>query len=365
MPSTFRVVKTSLFAVAAVCAIAAPALAQNQRVRIQVGRSHVISTTQDVRTVAIAEPRTADAAVGAERSVIVSGKQPGFTTLVVYTEGGGFTIYDIEVLRPGEEHQVKLHVTVAEVNDIARRQLGFDLLGQVRSTIPWLDGTLTGAFYTTKVQNPWIPLLVGPTTDGFFDYVRSAGDFSLQGTWQMLERRGDIRLLANPTLVANSGDSAYFHSGGEIPVGVVSGTGLQQTITIEWKKYGVQVNFRPIVSDNDVTLRVGALVSQLDFANALTISGGVIPALSSRSAYTTVTLKSGEHLAIGGLKIRETQKRVNRVPVLGQIPILGFFFRQTINVVDERELLLVVSPEIVTAQSTPPSLPTDRPERVR
>jgi pilus assembly protein CpaC len=179
-----------------------------------------------------------------------------------------------------------------------------------------------------------------------------------------LKSNGVIRVLAEPNVVAASGEKASFLSGGEIPVPVASsGTSGGSTVTIEWKEFGVKVEFLPtIVDEGVINLQVAPEVSSLDFGNGIDISGFRIPALRSRKAKTTVELRNEEILVIGGLIMEEETEFESRIPVLGDIPLLGWFFRSTNKATTVSELMLVVTPKIV--RSLPPGthvpLPTDR-----
>ena len=356
---------SSVGAILALVVMVGGAFAQGrERIRIPVGRAEVVTSSDEVRTVAIAEPKIADAAVGSAKTVVVNAKSPGITTLVVYSESAKFKVYDVEVFIPNSQKQVSLHVRLAEVNSSAKRELGFDWFGQGTSTSPWLDGFIQGGLYTTKVQSPSIPLTVGPATDGFLHYEANSGAWLLQTEWKALEEKGDLRTLANSTLVARSGEKASFLSGGELAIPIASGSsaGLS-TVTIEWKEFGVRLNFTPTVEENNsITLKVAPEVSQIDFSNPLRLSGFAVPSLISRKASTTVNLNAGEHLVIGGLKQTDKVKVVKRIPFLGRIPLLGFFFTNTRVEDVDHDLLVVVSPELVeAAASSLPSLPTDRP----
>ena len=352
--------------------------ADRDRIRIEVGRGEVVSSAEDVRTVAIAEPKIADAAVGSPRTVFVNGKSAGTTTLVVYTENGHFKAYDVEVYEPNSEKQVLLNVHVSELNATAKRELGLDLLGNGQNNIRWLDGFVEGGLFTTKVEPPTIPLSIGQSTDGFLSYVRNDGKLALQTTWRALEEKGDIRTLANPSLLASSGQKASFLDGGQFPVPVstastVSGAGSvngqvvvnNAGVTIEWKDFGVKVDFTPtVMDDGSIYLTVAPEVSRLDFTNPVIIGGFRVPIIISRKATTHVHLMPGENLVIGGLKQTDKTKSIKRVPILGEIPLLGWFFstRRTENL--EHELMIVVSPEIIAAAQTKlPPMPTDRPEK--
>lgn len=343
------------------------------RIRIPVGRGEVVTSNEDVKTVAIAEPKIADAAVGSARTVVVNAKSPGITTLVVYNEGARFRVYDVEVYVPNGEKQVLLRVRIAEVNDKATKELGFDWFGEGTSHAPWIDGFVKGGLMTSKIsplaqdQNGNVSgLSAGPATDGFIAYAKNNSDLVLEMAWKALEEKGDLRTLASPTLLTRSGQPASFLAGGEIAVPVASAAQAGQTqLTIEWKQFGALLNFTPTVEeDNSITLKVAPELSQLDFSNPLQLSGFTIPTLISRKASTTVNLHSGEHLAISGLKQTDKTKVVRRVPILGYIPLLGFLFTDTRTESVDRDLLVVVSPEIVEqASTTVPPLPTDPKEK--
>lgn len=348
-----------VLALAAVALVASAAgAAERERIRVPVGRGEVITSTDDVRTVAIAEPKIADAAVGSQKTVVVNAKSPGITTLVVYNEGARFKVYDVEVYVPSGEKLVALKVNVSELTDQAQKQLGFDYNFDVTSTVPWLDGTLSGGLFVEKTG-------VG-ARDGVLEYFRTRGDLALATQWKALEETGDIRTLANPTLIAKSGAKATFLSGGQFPIPVASGSGASvggnvvQTITIEWKEFGVRLNFTPtVMEDGSVMLEVAPEVSSLDFTTPLKLSGFEVPVINTNKASTTVHLKPGEHLVLGGLKYNTAFKSVRRVPILGHIPLLGFFFTATSTDNAEKNLLITVSPEMIAAASTPPELPTD------
>lgn len=324
------------------------------RIRIPVSRSEVVTAKDDVHTVAIADPRIADAAVGSARTVVVTAKSPGITSLVVYTQGGSYTLYEIESFVPNADRQVRLRVRVAEMTDEAQRELGFDWSGNGSSK----SASLEGGLYTAKVASPSIPLGVGPSSDGILSYTNAARDLFLQSTWRALETAGAIHTLASPTLIARSGEKASFLAGGEIPVPIASagGAGGAVTVTIEWKEFGVKVDFTPVVhEDSSLTLTVTPEVSRPDYSNPLTLAGFVVPSLVTRRASTTVNLRPGEHLVIGGLRQEDKLKTVKRVPLLGNIPLLGTFFTSTSVDNTVRELILVISPDMVVAQAVEPA----------
>ena len=325
---------------------ATPAEAARDRLRIPVGRSEIVMSGEDVRTVAIAEPKIADAAVGSARTVVVSALTPGVTSLVVYNEGGRFTVYDVESYIPNSDVQVVLRARVAEMNDNAKKELGFDWAGNVTSSK--IGGTLVGGLFTSKVADPGLPLGISPNVDGALKFTGNHG-WSLATIWKALEQSGDLRTLADPTLVARSGEMAEFQAGGEFPVPIASGgANNQTTVTIEWREFGVLVSCTPTVrEDSTISLKVTTEVSALDNTNPLVLTGFVVPSLITRKASTTVEMKRGEYLAIGGLRQNNTLKVVNRVPVFGHVPVLGFFFTSTRTEHVSSELLVLVQPDFV------------------
>jgi pilus assembly protein CpaC len=333
---------------------------EHERIRLAVGRGEVIVSNDDVKTVAIAEPKIADAAVGSQRSVVVNAKSPGITTLVVYNEGARYKVYDVEVYVPNSDKQVALHSTLAEVTNDARHQLGFDWQGAVTSTVPWLDGSLAGGLFPTKTSTD--------TQDGFLTYVRTKGDLTLATAWQALKQNGDLRELANPTLIARSGGQASFLAGGEFPVPIATGAGTSiggvvgQTVTIEWKQFGVRLEFSPTVLENGhLLLDITTEVSALDFNTAVKVSGFDLPSIDTRKAHTQVELQPNQFLVLGGLKQTETVRVVKKIPILGEIPVLGFFFSSRQTQQTDKDLLVVVTPELISTSNAMPPLPTDVP----
>ena len=164
-----------------------------------------------------------------------------------------------------------------------------------------------------------------------------------------LEEKGLVRRLAEPNLIALSGDQARFLAGGEFPVPVASNNGgLGNTVTIEWKKFGVQLKFRPIVlSRGIINLRIEPEVSELDFANAVSISGTTVPALATRNALTTVELRDGQSFAVAGLLSSQNANNLAQVPWIGSVPVLGALFRSAAYQQKETDLVIIVTPRLI------------------
>ena len=165
-----------------------------------------------------------------------------------------------------------------------------------------------------------------------------------------LESKGLVRRLAEPDLVALSGDTASFLAGGEFPVPVAqttSGAGVP-LITVQYKPFGVELTFMPTVLANGViNLRLAPSVSELDFVNAVRISGFQIPSLTKRQAKTTIELRDGQSFAIAGLLQKTNRGDVSQLPWIGSVPVLGALFRSTGYVQNETDLVIIVTPHLV------------------
>ncbi|UCG51302.1 MAG: pilus assembly protein N-terminal domain-containing protein [Candidatus Latescibacterota bacterium] len=352
-----------LFTLAAVLLIAlVPVMsaAKNPKLRVTVGQSVTHKVAQNVKTVSIADSDVADVVVAGPREVLINGKDIGLTTLVIWDQNNQSSIYDVVVRGPFSDQKIELRVKVAEVNRTKATELGFDFL------LDYTDGgdLYTGGLFGGSISTPSTPLSIFggvPTEEAsaIFRWVSGADDFQTMVHAAMTD--GVIRVLAEPNVVAASGQEASFLSGGEIPVPIAS-SGAQggTTITIEWKEFGVSVDFIPtIVDSNVVNLHVAPEVSSLDFSNGIEISGFKIPAIRARRAETTVELKNQETLVIGGLIMEEETDTRTKIPLLGHIPILGYLFSDWKKSTTESELVLVVTPHIVRA--LPPGTPVRLP----
>ena len=333
------------------------------------GQSIVLETPNEVSTVSIADPKVADAAVGSQRTVVVNGKAQGTTSLVVWEEGGKYTLYQVICAAPKRKEQVLLKVKVSEVLTDKVKELGLDWIGTVTS-VKHLDGTLSGGLFPTKVESPVgaAPLPVGNRTDAFASWIKASGSARFMATLRILEENGSARTLASPNLVAVSGDSAAFLAGGEFPIPVPqSSAGQASTVTIDWKEYGVRLGFLPtVLEDGRIRLSVAPEISAPDYSNAVVLQGYTVPGIVTRRISTTVELKPGDVLVIGGVKQTENSVRIQKVPILGDIPLVRTFFRYKRTISISRDLLIVVSPEMIgELAKADPVLPTDSPETLK
>ena len=187
---------------------------------------------------------------------------------------------------------------------------------------------------------------------------------SIPGAWEanidLLQANGMARVLAEPTLVALSGQSASFLAGGELPILEPQGLG---TTTVNFKPFGIGLTVTPTVLSADrIALKVAPEASDLDYTRGITLDGTQIPAISTRRADTTVELGDGESFVIGGLVSSQLSSNVNKIPLLGDIPILGSFFRNLSYKREDKELVIVVTPRLVKplARGTEIPLPGQR-----
>jgi pilus assembly protein CpaC len=175
-----------------------------------------------------------------------------------------------------------------------------------------------------------------------------------------LQARGLFQSLAEPNLVAESGKEASFLAGGEFPIPVAQGGGANISISVMFKEFGVRLNFTPTVTgDNRIRLKVRPEVSTLDFANAVTLQGFRIPALTTRRTETEVELANGQTFAIAGLLNNTATETMNKIPGIGDIPILGYLFRSKAAQKNRTELVVMITPEILAVNS--PGVTTEVP----
>ena len=264
------------------------------------------------------------------------------------------------------EQQVLLRCVVAEVSRAATRELGINgflagenfkdafVVNQLGGINPINIGAAAGSLVTENLPfltgENGIPLTRTPTLSLGFPRVQTQLFIKAMADNQLLS------ILAEPNLVAISGETATFLAGGEFPIPVPQG--ISQTVTIEFRKFGVELNFTPVVHGNRlIRLRVAPSVSELDFTTAVQIQGFVVPGLSARSIETTVELGSGQTIAIAGLLNEQSRGLASRIPGAGDIPVLGALFRSVNYRSALTELIVLVTPEIVA--------PLDAHQKVR
>ena len=293
----------------------------------------------------------------------------------------------VNMLSLGSSQQVMLEVRFSEIKRSALKQLGVGgflsgsgnnnfagVIGGGASLTP--GGTTTtsstsNGVTTTTITEGAPTLRLGSILDSFGILSRTFHILGLDidATLDALERKGAVNTLAEPTLVALSGETASFLAGGEFPVpvaqnvsGATGGTGASAAITVEWKPFGVSLAFTPtVLADGVISLVVAPEVSSIDPSASIVVNNLTIPGIQTRRAKTTVELHDGESFALAGLIRNDFQDTVRQFPILGSLPIIGSLFRSTGFQREETELVMIVTPRLVRpVRAGALKMPTDQ-----
>jgi len=278
-------------------------------------------------------------------------------------------VNSIKIALPHRQKQVLLKVRFAQVDRTKLSAFGVNLLSTgAANTIGTITtqqfGTLGLGDQGKLTGTIGAPNRGATTTQTLSDLLNIfifRPDLNLGATIRDLQQRNVLEILAEPDLLAANGETARFLAGGELPYPVISGIAGQSTVSVQFKPFGVKLEFTGYIeSDNTVRLKVFPEVSSLDFTNAVTISGFVLPAIATRHAETVVELRDGQSFGIAGLLDQRTTAQFSKVPGIGDIPILGQLFRsRSINRTNS-ELVVIVTPTIVdpaATQTAAPELP--------
>ncbi|WP_245605165.1 type II and III secretion system protein family protein [Sphingomonas astaxanthinifaciens] len=271
----------------------------------------------------------------------------------------------VNLLSIGSAQQVMLEVKFSEVKRSALKQLGAGFF--VGSDGGKFSGAIGGGAGVVGSGPPTL----GAITDSFGVLTRTFRAFgtNFEATFDALERKGAITTLAEPTLIALSGETASFLAGGEFPIPVAQGNGGGSgvgagsgAISIEFKPFGVSLAFTPtVLADGVINLLVEPEVSSIDNSASIVVNNLRIPGLQTRRAKTTVELRDGESFAMAGLLRKDFSSTVRQFPLLGNIPIIGTLFRSTSFNRDETELVIIVTPRLVRpVRPDQLAAPTDR-----
>jgi pilus assembly protein CpaC len=269
--------------------------------------------------------------------------------------------------------QILLEVKFAEVDRTALSQFGFNLL-LPSGNVVGVAGTQQFGAASLTTPLPAVPTVTSTATStvetpGTTQFTLSSllnvflydPKLNLGATIQALQQKDVLQILAEPNLLTASGKEASFLAGGEFPFPVVqsSSGGTLPTVTIQFKQFGVRLDFVPtITEDGMIHLKVAPEVSALDYSNSLTISGFTIPALSSRKISAEMDLKDGQTFAIAGLVDNRTTEIMSKVPGIGDLPVIGKLFQSKSLNKSRSELLVIVTPRIVHPLETKPAGPT-------
>ena len=405
----------------------APAAPENPApLRVMVGKSLLINTTDRLKRVSVTDPEIADALVVTATQVLVHGRSPGEVSLLIWDEYERSRSFDLRVdvdvtatqeevkrIFPDEQievsasrsaivlsghvttedvakhagmvaaaysknvinvlsfgpvgaQEVLLEVKFAEVDRSAVTQLGVNAFSQ--GTGNTLGTSTTGQFGSFQVSRG----NTGTTTDTTTGSSNQTNinitqplnlflfrtDLNLGVVIQALQQKNLLQILAEPNLIAVNGKEASFLAGGEFPFPIVQpGQGFT-AVTIQFREFGVKLKFTPVIMPNsNIHLQVVPEVSQLDFTNALTISGFTVPALSTRRAQTEFEVQDGQSFVIAGLMDNRVTDQYSKVPGLGDIPILGNLFRSKSAQKSATELVVLCTVHRISPSAQAPATP--------
>jgi pilus assembly protein CpaC len=397
---------TPAFVASSPAATVAPAVDAPTDVDLLVGRSTVLNVGSTIARVSLTVPDIADAMVTAPGQLLIHGKQPGTISLFVWDRAGAIKTFEVKVRRdltpliahlkqlfPAENitvmgsgkdvvisgtvsgqyvidkaaevaggyvdkkenvvnllkqqegvasNQVMLRVRFAEVSRSALQELGASFVANGRNA-KWFGRTTTGQFPAPEwdedgklVFSDFLNLFVLNTKEGLGGVVRA------------LQNKGLFQSLAEPNLIASNGKEASFLAGGEYPYPIAQPSAGGTSFTIMFKEFGVRLTFTPTVLGGDlIHIKVRPEVSALDFANAISLEGFRIPALSTRRTETEVELRDGQTFAIAGLMNNTLTSSMSKIPGIGDIPILGLLFRSKAHQKNQTELVVMITPHII------------------
>jgi pilus assembly protein CpaC len=386
--------------------------APEQVVSVSKGASALLVNTTPIQRFSIGDPAVAEAVVVSPTEILVNGKTLGTTSLFLWDNSGNIKLYSVEVTAdaPGlqrylssvlagekidviasgnvvtlsgqvrdasvanraveiakgsgativdnlstpEAVQVLLRVRFAEVNKSAIKEFRSQLATRNPQDLNGRTGDWIGS-YNTNPQD-------GSFADGVVDLGLFNANASIEMLIRFLSSKGLLKSLAEPNLITLPGREATFLAGGEFPYPSVQGGGGNNAVSIVFKEFGIRLKFTPTLTrGGSIRLKVAPEVSALDFSTPLIFGGFTIPSLLTRRTETEVEMKNGQYLAIAGLIDNTMTDNSTKIPFLGDIPILGQFFKSKDARQRRTELLVLVSPKLVLPSDTPALLPTGEP----
>ncbi len=376
---------------------------------VGVNKSNILENAAGVKRISVANPEVAEAVAVSKTEVLINGKAAGDTSLVLWDQKGGRTMFTVHVtlndsrpdavrtelqrelngqnvsfdysngsvfLRgvvndvtaadrataiastlgkvvnllnvkvPEAEPQILLKVRFANVDRTAAQQLGFNLISTGATNT--IGAVSTGQFG----QQPTFDFTQNPFTTTFHDLLNVflfRPDLNLGAAIEALEQKQVVQILAEPNLLTVSGRPASFLAGGEFPYPTLQGGGAGVgQITIQFREFGIRIHFEPTITPRGtIRLAVTPEVSSLDYANGLTVSGYTVPGLDVRRVQTEVDLANGQSFVIAGLLDNRTTQNLSKIPGLSSIPLLGKLFESRTITKTNTELMVLVTPELV------------------
>jgi pilus assembly protein CpaC len=399
---------------------------QNVPLVVTVGKSLVLDNAMNIQRISLANGDLAEAVAVNPREVLINGKAPGETSLVIWQQGGPRLLFDLavrpsttrleevrgqlakelpgqdvsvylegdsvfvhgtakdmvsadraaamaatlgkvtnllQVTTPVEEPQILIKVRFVDVDRSISSQLGFNLFstGATRT----IGGVTTQQYSPPLVQIPSPGSPVTATLSNALNLFLYRPDLNLGATIEALEAKNLLQILAEPNVLAMNGKAASFISGGEFPVPVVQGGSNIGAVTIQFREFGVRLNFLPTITPRGtIRLQVAPEVSTLDYSNGIVLNGFTVPALDTRKVQTEIELENGQTFAIAGLLDNRFNETLDKIPGIGNIPLLGKLFQSRTLSKSNSELLIMVTPELVRpipAGQARPDIPMIKP----
>ncbi len=369
---------------------------KNEKLEIFTGKSKMLNLRSPAERVSVVEPGTADVQILEPQQIMVSGRNVGETSLVIWMQDGSTRTLDVSVQWNIEQIETVLNVVMPnEPIEVISLDQGIALKGSVSSIglaeqaveiaksfspsvinlmeVPGLNQVLLkvkiaevarsfgdefGIDMRFNNDSVFAGSLMGDVITGELDggevNVSDAATMlfgfpnaNFDAFFRALQEKGLLYIMAEPNLVARSGETASFLSGGEFPIPIVQ-DGINQSITIEYKEFGVKLEFTPTVTaPTTVQMDISPEVSDLDFSRGVTISGFTVPIITTRRASTSVKLDHGQTFAIAGLIDTKKQHTNRKIPYVGSIPVFGNLFRSKNLSEVETELLIMVTPYLI------------------
>jgi pilus assembly protein CpaC len=395
-----------LFATLPRAAEAQRVVTQAERVvSVSKGGSALLVNPVPISRFSVGDPAIAEVTIVSPTEVILNGKGLGTTTLFVWDNTTQVRVYSVEVtadapglerflrsLMPEEDIRISASGNAVTLSGTVKDPTSIDRAVEVaKSTGATIIDNLVGPpavqvlvkvrfaeinrsalrDWSTRLRvlNPheisdngnWFGVTDPSASVQTIGFLLDSGNEEIEALVQAAVAKGDLRTLAEPNLLTLPGREAYFLAGGEFPYPTIQGTG-SNAVSIVFKEFGIRLRFTPNIARNGaIRLKIAPEVSTLDFANGLVISGFEIPSLRTRRAETEVELRQGQHLAIAGLLDNESTRNLTKIPILGDIPILGELFKSRALRQRRTELVVLVTPALVMASDTAPPVPTGEP----
>jgi len=390
-------------------ALARPAAAQQvfsraeQVITVARGASALLVNPVPIARVTLGDPAIAEANVVSPTEIVINGKQLGTTTMLSWDRSNQVRVYSVEVtadapalqrqlraLLPGEQIDVTSSGNTVTLSGTVKESFSATRAMEIARTT---GATVVDNLYTPPAEQVllkvrfaeinrsilknWAVALstLNPqdlntngdwsgstSSDGVVEFLLQNPNANIEALIRASKQSGDFRSLAEPNLMALPGKEAYFLAGGEFPFPTLQAGQTTGGITIVFKDFGIKLRYTAnVLRSGAIRLKLAPEVSSLDFANGITIGGFQIPTILSRRAETEVELRPGQYLAIAGLMDNNMLKNVTKIPLLGDIPILGELFRSREVRQGKRELLVLITPELVTPTNRATPLPTGEP----